>query len=103
MCNRAIFHWKYLFQALDSSEIYFGSCTSVKSGAMVVDDTATPTEGKEEEEEEEEGVRSGGGWVDSSSLQTAGRPAREESGRCWGFSPRSINVDPPSSPLLPTC
>ena len=70
---------------------------------MVVDDTATPTEGKEEEEEEEEGVRSGGGWVDSSSLQTAGRPAREESGRCWGFSPRSINVDPPSSPLLPTC
>ena len=58
MCNRAIFHWKYLFQALDSSEIYFGSCTSVKSGAMVVDDTATPTEGKEEEEEveEEEGL-----------------------------------------------
>ena len=47
---------------------------------MVVDGLATPKE-EEEEKEEEEGVRSGGvGW-DSSSLQTAGRPAREKEGR----------------------
>ena len=48
---------------------------------MVVDGLATPKEEEKEEEEEEEGVRSGGvGW-DSSSLQTAGRPAREKEGR----------------------